>query len=498
MSGCRITDQQVKRYMNFKKTRTQASAAAKAGMSERSARRIDKQKLQPQQSNPRLWRTRQDPLAAVWESLVLPWICQNDDITPVGIYDYLCEHYRDEFSPSSRRTLERRISQWRALHGPAKDVMFRQTHEYGALGIADFTHVNADVTIAGEPLKHMIFHYRMPASGWAYAQVIYGGESFAALSDGLQNAFAAAQGVPQQIRTDSLSAAYKNRSSKDDFTERYAELAKHYGFKPTRNNPGVAHENGAIEVAHRHLKSQLLQALKLRGSRDFKNETHYEHFVSDLIERRNRRVRDKYTLEQRQLQVLPCHTSVNYTECYVSVTRSSTIALKRVTYTVPSRLIGKRLLVRVYDKHLALYLGVDKVLELERRYGAKGSERVRSVNYQHIIDALHKKPLAFRHSQLRDDILPNDNYRAIWRYADEHLPADAACYYIVKVLFLAYRYHCERQLEQYVLDGVYQHQLPSLRQCEERVMPTPPLPAAITVSQHALKSYNQLLGGQYA
>lgn len=498
MSGCRITDQQVKRYMNFRKTHTQVNAAAKAGISERSARRIDKQELQPKRTQPRNWRTRKDPLAAVWNSIVLPWINQNNDITPVGIYDYLCEHHQDKFKPSSRRTLERRISQWRALHGPAKDVIFMQTHVCGELGIVDFTHVNLGVAIAGELLKHMLFHYRMPASGWAYAQVIYGGESFAAFSDGLQNAFAAAGGVPQKIRTDSLSAAYKNRSSQNDFTERYAELAKHYNFTPTRNNLGVAHENGAIEAAHRHLKSQLQQALHLRGSKDFKDRTSYEHFVSDLVNRRNGRIRDKYLLEQRQLQALPCHTSVNYSECYVSVTRSSTISLKRVTYTVPSRLIGKRLLVRVYDERLVLYLGVDKVLELERRYASQGNTRVRSVNYHHIIDALHKKPLAFRHSQLRDDILPNDNYRTIWCYADQHLAADEACYYIVKLLYLAHRYDCERQLEQYVLDGIAQRQLPSLRECEQRFMPATCLPTNVVVFQHPLQAYSQLSGGQHA
>lgn len=208
---------------------------------------------------------------------------------------------------------------------------------------------------------------------------------------------------------------------------------------------------------------------------------------------------DKYLLEQRQLQSLPCHTSVNYSECYVSVTRSSTIALKRVIYTVPSRLIGQRLLVRIYDERLVLYLGVDQVLELERRYASKGSPRVRSVNYRHIIDALYKKPLAFRHSQLRDDILPNDNYRAIWRYADEHLAADEACYYIVKLLYLAHRYDCERQLEQYVLDGLTQRQLlPSARECEQRFMPTASPAIKVVVHQHALQGYNQLLGGQHA
>src|SRR5699024_5842232 len=120
VSGCRITDQQDKRYMNYRKTHTQATAAAKAGISERSARRIDKQEIQPKRSTPRTWRTRKDPLADVRESRLLPWIRENNDITPVRIYDYLCEYHQDKFSPSSRRTLERRISQWRALHGPAK------------------------------------------------------------------------------------------------------------------------------------------------------------------------------------------------------------------------------------------------------------------------------------------------------------------------------------------------------------------------------------------
>ncbi|SUA49063.1 Transposase and inactivated derivatives [Oligella ureolytica] len=123
--------------------------------------------------------------------------------------------------------------------------------------MADFTHINLGVSIAGEPLKHLLFHYRLPASGWAYAQVVYGGESFTALSEGLQNAFRASNGVPLNVRTDSLSAAYKNMSSREDFTGRYHDFAKHYGFKPTRNNRGVAHENGVIESSHRHLKAQI-------------------------------------------------------------------------------------------------------------------------------------------------------------------------------------------------------------------------------------------------
>lgn len=111
-----------------------------------------------------------------------------------------------------------------------------QEHPLGKLGICDFTHIKSPVTIKSEAFKHMLFNYRLVACGWAYTQVTYGGESFAAFSDGLQNAFAKSNRVPTEVRTDSLSAAYKNSGSTEDFTARYQELIAHYGFTATRNN----------------------------------------------------------------------------------------------------------------------------------------------------------------------------------------------------------------------------------------------------------------------
>lgn len=493
MPGIRITDQQVTIYMKSRKHNSQVIAAAKAGISERSARRIDKQNEQ-KTANKRQWRTRKDPLESIWDSIVVPMLQVDESITPVGLFDHLCEFHTDKFKPSSRRTLERRIHKWRALHGAGKEVMFIQTHEYGVLGICDFTHVQSSVTIAGEPLKHMLFHYRMPASGWAYAQVIYGGESFAAFSDGLQKAFKAAGGVPKVVRTDSLSAAYRNHSNDDDLTERFNELVQHYGFKATRNNRGVAHENGAIESPHGHLKSQIEQALKIRGHYDFKNREAYETFAADIVARRNRRISDKYLLEQRQLQALPRVMSVNYTEHYLSVSRTSTIALKRVTYSVPSRLIGSRLLVRLYDNRLELFYGTDFIQALERTYTSKGS-RARNVSYLHVIDALVKKPMAFRHSQLRDDLLPDDNYKAIWQYVNENLLADKASYYMVKLLHLAKQSGCERQLGRFVAAAIAQRQLPAIRECEAQFLVIEPKIPKMTVKQHSLSAYSSMIPG---
>lgn len=70
---------------------------------------------------------------------------------------------------------------------------------------------------------------------------------------GLQNALWSVGGSPLYHRSDSLSAAFRNldADAKVDLTHRYEELCGHYRMTPTRNNKGVAHENGSIETLPR-------------------------------------------------------------------------------------------------------------------------------------------------------------------------------------------------------------------------------------------------------
>jgi hypothetical protein len=150
-----------------------------------------------------------------------------------------------------RRTLERRIRTWRALHGAERDVIFRQEHPPGRLGLSDFTDMgDLGISIAGEVLDHRLYHFRSAFSGWEHGHVVLGGESFVALAEGLQNALWALGRAPLQHRSDSLSAAFRNLDgdARQDLTRRYEALCvAHYGMAPTRNNRGIAHENGAIE-----------------------------------------------------------------------------------------------------------------------------------------------------------------------------------------------------------------------------------------------------------
>ena len=167
--------------------------------------------------------------------------------------------------------------------------------------MSDFTCMaQAGVTIAGVPLDHRLYHFRLAYSGFEHAHVVLGGESFVALAEGLQNALWALGGAPQEHRTDSLSAAFRNleRTAQDDLTRRYDELCAHYRMRPSRNNAGIAHENGAIEGPHGHLKRAIEDALLMRTSRNFDDLAAYRHFIDEIVSRHNARHAKRIDVER--------------------------------------------------------------------------------------------------------------------------------------------------------------------------------------------------------
>jgi hypothetical protein len=222
--GKPATDQQVRVYINDRVHRSQRIAAARAGFSERTARRIDADPRLPSQRKPRRGRTVTDPLEAVWEPVLLTILQRDPAVQAVTLLRHLQMTDPDRFPDDRvRRTLERRVRDWRALHGPERDVIFRQTQEPGRMALSDFTDASAlGVTIAGVALPHRLYHFVLAYSGWEHAAVVLGGESFTALAENLQNALWALGGVPHEHRTDSLSAAYRNLDAEaaSDVTQR--------------------------------------------------------------------------------------------------------------------------------------------------------------------------------------------------------------------------------------------------------------------------------------
>jgi hypothetical protein len=484
---------------------SQQIAADAVGISVRSAQRIDRGELQAQgsQQRSRQWRTRADPLAEVWENVLVPMLEKAPQLEPQTLLLHLERSFPGQEWYRRKRTLQRRVEQWKALHGPSREVMFLQEHGPGVLGISDFTLLKGEpITISGQVLEHRLFHFRLPYSGWCHVEVIHGGESFVALAEALQNALTLCGGVPAEHRTDSLSACYRNRdgSYAGDYTSRYRELCAHLGVIASRNNRGVAHENGAIEGPHRHWKHRLDQQLIQRGSRDFDTEPEYRQLVADVTASFNSRyeVAGRLEIERLHLQPLPVERFADYEPLVVRVRSTSTIEVRSVTYSVPSRLIGQQLTVHLRHDRLDLFLRsqfVETLPRLHRRAGVSGPWR--RIDFRHVIESLRRKPRALLRAQLQNDLLPTERWRQLWRQLLATLPPDEAAKVMVDALHVAARTSDLAGVERYLSRQLRGGDL-SLTALREHYSLRPPRGLAalpqLEIPEHHLSSYDELLG----
>lgn len=485
--------------MNIRKNKPQALAAAKAGISERSARRIESANTMPSQDPRRYWSSRADPFAQVWDSDVVPLLRGAPTLMGITVLRKLQDDHPDRFPDGTLRTLQRHIRHWRAMEGPPKEVFFPQNYAPGHRGLSDFTSMGElRVTIAHAPFAHILYHFVLAFSRWEHVEVVEGGESFEALSKGLQNALWQAGGVPQEHRSDSLSAAFKNLTEEDDFTTRYTALLEHYDMAGTRNNRGLGHENGSIESSHRYLKEAVEQALLLRGHRDFDDRAAYEAFVLEVVLRRNRRNAGAFRIERAQLRSLPPRRTTDFVEEEALVTRSSTFTVRAILYTAPSRLIGHRLKVRLYSDRLDCYLSGSLVLTLARGTRAPGGGRSRMIDYRHLIDSLKRKPQAFKSLVFRDEMFPREAYRRTWEQLDLRLTQRQACQSIVALLEMAARDGVEGVLAARLDELLAAGELPDVKQLREEFAPRKPELPHITVEMPTPSWYDALLPSEQA
>ena len=480
--------------MSYRQAHDVAVAAAKAGFSTATGYRIeDDPRLPSQKKSPR-GRRRPDPLADVWDSEIVPILKAAPGLRAIAVLEEIRRRH-PEISPGIRRTLERRMRGWRALAGPEQDVIFRQEHEPGRLGLSDFTDTSAlGITIAGLALAHRLYHFRLAFSGFEHAHVVLGGESFVALAEGLQNALWALGGVPKEHRSDSLSAAFRNldADAQQDLTQRYQNLMRHYGMEPSRNNTGIAHENGSIESSHGHLKAALEDALLLRVSRDFVDLDAYREFVDRVVGRRNANNRKRIALEKEALALLPKGRTADFEEKVIPVTSSGGFILRRVFYTVPSRLIGHRLRVRIYDDRLECVLGSTPVATLRRGQPVSQSKGGHVVDYRHVIHALRRKPMAMLNLVYRDQLFPRPSYKRAFEELRERCDDRHACKVMVELLMLAHERACEAELADAIAADLDTGRLPDLAALRARFRPEEtPIPS-VAVELMPLAAYDEL------
>ena len=220
----------------------------------------------------------------------------------------------------------------------------------------------------------------------------------------------------------------------------------------------------------------------------------YQNLINIVVQRHNHRHQPQLYLERPHLKKLPAQRTIDFSEATARVTTSSTISVKKVMYSVPSRLIGYQLKIHIYDDQLSCYLGSDHVLDLPRVRGGDKRIPARCINYRHLINSLVRKPGAFRYSILRDDMLPTATYKKIWKLIDQHCTPRHANKLMVGILKLAADHNCEQQLGEFVLSSLNKAKIPCLGMLQNRYQPCAQLlPPPVQVTQHSLQTYDHLL-----
>ena len=369
-------------------------SAMKAGMNRKTAGKyLNQDNPMEQRQVPHTWRTREDPLKEIWPK-ALEMLRNAPELEAKALFEHLLPKVVGVLEEKHLRTFQRRVKSWRLAQGPDKEVFFTQNHKPGDVLAVDWTDMGGlGITIQGRALAHKLFHAVLPYSNWEWAVRAHS-ESSLSMRSGLKATLSRLGKVPRELLTDHSSTAthqLHRGGSTRVFNEEYLGICAHYGITPRTINVGRPQENGSCESSHGHLKRRIKQHLLLRGSGEFSSEEEYDGFLIKVLEASNLRrtkclAEDLAAMGGKVIEDLP-----DYRELMVDVRNDSTIRINKMVYSVPSRLIGAKLLARVYENHIVLLKGALEVAQLPLSRGDRGAV----MDFRHVIDHLRRKPGAF-------------------------------------------------------------------------------------------------------
>jgi hypothetical protein len=406
-----ITNQQYQRLMSeYEKTGKIVVSAMKADVHPQTARKYVEAAHPPAELQAKhTWRTRSDPVAGIWERAE-EMLRTAPELEAKELFEYLCGRQGPEagVEAAALRTFQRRVLAWRLQHGRDKEVFFAQEHFPGRVMQLDWTNANElGVTIAGRPLEHLLCHSVLTYSNWEWASRCQS-ESLLSLRHGLQASLHQLGAVPERLQMDNSSAAtHRVGSGGREFNPDFLSLVQHYGMKPQTIGIDCPDQNGDVESQNGHLKRRLTQHLLLRGYRDFEAVEGYDAFVVKVLHKANDTRRTRLAEEFKVLRPLPATRLSEYDELSCRVSQHSTIRVKKVTYSVPARLIGQAVRVEVYEGELKIFHGRERLLSLSRAAGDRGAV----IDYRHLITHLLRKPGAFEHYVHREELFPDSAFR---------------------------------------------------------------------------------------
>ena len=406
-----ITNKQYMRLMSeYEKTGKIVVSAMKADVHPQTARKyVEVAKPPGELQAKHTWRTRPDPVAGIWDRAE-QMLTQAPELEAKELFEYLrgTVEPETEVGEPALRTFQRRVLAWRLQHGKDKEVFFAQEHLPGKVMQLDWTNANElGVMIAGRPLEHLLCHAVLTYSNWQWASRCQS-ESLLSLRHGLQEALHRLGAVPERLQIDNSSAAtHRVGSGGREFNPDFLSLVEHYGLKPQTIGIDCPDQNGDVESQNGHLKRRLTQHLLLRGHRNFETLAAYDAFVGPVMAKANQARSRRLTEEFKVMRPLPPTRLTEYDELRCAVSQHSTIRVKKVTYSVPARLIGQEVRVEVYEGQLRIFHGREALLSLPRAAGNRGAV----IDYRHIIEHLLRKPGAFANYVHRAELYPDSSFR---------------------------------------------------------------------------------------
>jgi transposase InsO family protein len=391
-------------------------AAMRAGVDRKTARRyVRAGKLPSEMAVPRTWRTREDPFKADWPALVARLV-KEPDLEAKTLFELLCEEHPERYEPGQLRTLQRRIRVWRAERGPEKLVVLAQLHRPGEAGQTDFTEATSlRITIGGEPFAHQLCVFTLPYSNWQWATVCLS-ESMVALRRGVQTALFQLGHVPEFHQTDNSTAATHRipdgkavpfDEGKRPFNEEYVGLMRHFGMTPRTTAVGAKEQNGDVEASNGAVKRRLEQALLVRGGRDFESVEAWQAFIDERLRKVNAGRRRRFDEDIAAMRPIAVARLPEFVEEAARVSDWSTIRVRHCAYSVPSRLIGEFVRVRIFEDRIEVFFADQLQLRCER---LRGRNRHR-IDYRHVIWSLVRKPGAFARYVYREELFPSVTFR---------------------------------------------------------------------------------------
>ena len=295
-----------------------------------------------------------------------------------------------------RDYVRRRRPEIAVAHGRIAAVaMIPQEHAPGVEAEVDFGEVW--VVLDGVKTKCHLFVYRLSHSGAAVHRVYptCGQEAFL---EGHIAAFETFGGVPTgHIRYDNLTSAVSQvlygSGRRRSENPRWQLFRSHYGFDAFYCHPGIdgAHEKGGVEGEVGRFRRTWLTPMPQVKTLEELNEKIIGWEARDLhrrIEGRLHTVGHDFDAERPLLAPLPMDTFDPGLVLTPRVDRSSLVTVRMVKYSVPARLIGRRVRVSLQASRVKVFDGRVLVADHPRRVARTGSV----VDLDHYLEVLAFKP----------------------------------------------------------------------------------------------------------